>query len=75
MEDIMQPGMRKLEPVGDVVDDGRDAVRPVELPLGDHMQGRWGSMAKAEPDPVPNIITDVAVVLVVEALVDCLGLL
>ena len=32
-------------------------------------------MAKAEPDPVPNIIADVAVVLVVEVLVDRLSLL
>ena len=40
----MQLGMRKLEAVGNVVDDGRDAVRPIEtgpyLPLGDHIQGR-----------------------------------
>ena len=30
MEDIVQPGAgRELEAVGDVVDDGRDAVRPI----------------------------------------------
>ena len=45
VEHIMQPGTRwKLEAVGDVVDDGYDAVWPVEagskLPLGDHVQGR-----------------------------------
>jgi hypothetical protein len=32
-------------------------------------------MAKAQSDPVPNSVADVAVVLVVEALVDRLGLL
>jgi hypothetical protein len=32
-------------------------------------------MAKVEPIPVPNIIADVAVVVVIEALVDRLGLL
>jgi hypothetical protein len=40
MEDIMQPGMRKLEAVGDIVHDGRDTVRLVEtgpyIPLSDH---------------------------------------
>jgi hypothetical protein len=32
-------------------------------------------MVKAQPDPVPNSVVDVVVVLVVEALVDRLGLL
>jgi hypothetical protein len=32
-------------------------------------------MAKVEPVPVPNIIVDVAVALVIEALVDRMGLL
>ena len=45
VEHIVQPGTRwKLEEVGDVVDDGCDAVWPIEarpkLPLGDHVQGR-----------------------------------
>jgi hypothetical protein len=32
VEDVVQPGMRrKLEVVGDIVDDGCDAVRPVEV--------------------------------------------
>jgi hypothetical protein len=39
------------------------------------MKGGWGSVTKVEPDLVPNNVVDVAVVLIIELLVDCLGLL
>ena len=80
MEDIVRPGAgRKLEAAGDVVDDGRDAVRPIvpgsQLPFGDAVEGGRGAMAETKPDPITHAVVNVAVMLVVEQLVDVLSLL
>ena len=80
MEDIVQPGVgRELEAVGDVVDDGRDKVRPIvpgpQLPFGDAVEGGRCAMVETKPDPIPHALVNVAVMLVVEPLVDVLSLL
>ena len=80
VEDIVQPGAgRELEAVGDVVDDGRDAVRPIvpgsQLPFGDAVEGGRGAMAETKPDPITHAVMNFAVMLVVEPLVDGLSLL
>jgi len=80
VEDIVQPGVgRELEAVGDVIDDGRDKVRPIvpgpQLPFGDAVEGGRCAMAETKPDPIPHALVNVAVMLVVEPLVDVLSLL
>jgi hypothetical protein len=80
VEDVVEAGARpELEAVGGVVDDGCDAVRPVEawpeLSLGGHVQGGWGAVVKSQPNPIAHCISSFTMILVVVALVDYLRLL
>ena len=70
---------RKLKAVGDIVDDGSHMIRPIvswpELALGGHMQGGWSSMTEVQPYPIAHCIVGFAMILVVVAFVDSMGLL
>ena len=70
---------REFEAVGDVVDDGRHAIGPVEmgpeLPFGRHLQGGWSAVTQAQPDLIAHGIAGFMMNLVVVALVDGLCLL
>lgn len=79
MENVVDAGAGKqLEAVGDVVDDGNDAVGPIEawleLPCRRCLEGGGDPLAKAKPEPVVDRVADLTMVLVVVALVDRLGL-
>jgi hypothetical protein len=79
MKNIVQASPRwKLKAIGNRVDDGDDAVGPIKarlkLATGDPLEGGWSTMAKAQPDPIANVETKVAVVLVVEAFIYSLSL-
>jgi hypothetical protein len=69
----------QLEAVGDVVDDGGDAVRSeelrLELPFRRDLEGCWGAMAGTEPHPIAHRIANIAMVLFVVVPIDGLRLL
>jgi hypothetical protein len=80
VKDVMQASTgRQGEPDGDIIDELDDAVGLVEArfklsrcSLG---QRRGRVVAKTENGPIADLVRDVAMVLVVEALVDRLSLL
>jgi hypothetical protein len=79
MKNIVQASPRwKFKAIGNRIDDGGDAVGPIKarlkLATGDPLEGGWSTMVKAQPNPIANGETKVAVVLVVEAFVDNLSL-
>jgi hypothetical protein len=80
MEDIMETSARrKLQAVGDVVDDGADAVQPVvarvKLARGGDLKGGGCAMMEAKPHLISNLKPQLPMILVVVVLVDGLGLL
>ena len=80
MEHVVEAGSgRQLQLIGDIVDDGGDAVRPeearLELPGRRYVKRGGGPLAQSEPDPIAHHVFDIPVVPIVVALVDGLGLL
>jgi hypothetical protein len=57
MEHVVEAGSRRqLQLIGDIVDDGGDAVRPeearLELPGRRYVKRGGGPLAQSEPDPI-----------------------
>lgn len=80
MKDIMETrARRQLKAVCDVVDDGGNPVWPEEprtqLALGGTLKGSGRTVTEPQPHPVTHSETELAVMFVVDASVDVLGLL
>jgi hypothetical protein len=80
MEHVVEAGSgRQFQLIGDIVDDGGDAVRPVEarleLSCRRHVKRRGGPLAQSEPDRIAHLVSDIPVMPVVVMLVHGLGLL